>query len=309
MQLLLWFAWMGISNKNDTSLAAIPSGFFTFLEQKFGEAIIKFIFSLLIAARNGLNATTMLQLIKQSNHLPTSTTHTIERFWAHFTWLLSRGPILLQTNQHIRFMDKHLQLIASNRYTNEIANAYKVLHAFYTTQPDEFTDGNEHRSLNEPKFNELPYHAFIVDQTSFLQSTYLTDLRWIQHKLTATKFVQTILNDIYLLDAATRNTTQHIRVLIEFIERYLHALNYDAGQFYPLLKHYLNELNVESDVCKQWQHECNAITITYLDIRASPINVNDATPYGYDLITNLGGYFVASMNTKREEICVWNIAK
>lgn len=305
-----WFAWMGILDNKDRSIQAWTSELFMWLEKKFGEAIIKSTFSLLLASRNGLDVTTLLVLLKQSNHQPTTNT-TIERFWAHLTWLLSHGPILF-VNKHIQLADEFVHRIASDRYYDDIENAHEILHAFYTSQPDELTDGtdsSEHRYLNERKFIELPYHAFIVDQKSFPQSTYLTDLRWIQHKLTATKFMQTILNDIYLLDANTRNQYEHIRVLRTFIERYLQAINYDASQFYPLLKHYLNASEHTSDVCKQWLNECNAITMTYLEIQKSPVNVNDATPYGYDLIANLGGAFVASLNTKREEISVWNIAK
>lgn len=304
---------MGISDISDTSAQAIAAKFFSILEQKFGEEIIKFVFTLLIASRNGLTTTTIVKLLKQSNHLPL-TNQTIERFWSYLCWLLSQGPILLH-NKTIYLMDKYVQNIATSRYKAAIENAHRVLYEFYAGEPDEFKyAGGDYRCLNESKFNELPYHAVFVDQTTFSKSTYLTDLRWIQHKLQATKFMQTILNDIYLVERTVRNQSEHICILIRFIETYLQAINYDAGQFYPLLKHYLNAVDggvdTQHDICKKWLNDCNNLDEPYLDIRYGPMNVNaDTKPYGYDLIANLGGYFVASMSTKREEICVWNVSR
>lgn len=304
---------MGKSDIPDTSAQTIATAFFSTLEQKFGEDIIKLIFTLLIASRNGIKANTMIELLKRSNQLPLSN-QSIERFWSHFCWLLSRGPILLH-NRTVRLMDKYVHQIATARYEAAIENAHRVLHEFYAHEPDEFSDADgQHRCLNEPKFNELPYHAVVLDQPTFSESTYLTDLRWIQHKIQATKFMQTILNDIALVERTKRNQCDHIRILTTFIETYLQAINYDAGQFYPLLKHYLNAadggIDAQHDICKKWLDDCNSLGLPYLDIREGLLNTNaDAKPCGYDLIANLGGYFVASMSTKREEICVWNVSR
>lgn len=218
-------------------------------------------------------------------------------------------------NRSVHLLDKYVRSIGRTRYEAAIDSAHRVLHAFYTGAPNEFSDADgEHRCLNEPKFNELPHHTVVLDQPSFPHSTYLTDLRWIQHKLQATKCAQTILNDIYLVERAQRHQCDHIRILSTFIETYLQAINYDAGQFYSLLKHYLNAIaggvHAHHDICQRWLDECNSIAEPYLDILDGPATVNaDAKPHGYDLITNLGGYFVASMSTKREEICVWDVSK
>lgn len=299
---------MGKSDINSTTLSATTNEFFELLERTYGDDIIKDIFSLLIASRHGLTITTLIKLLKQSNHLP-NTFRTIEQFWAQFSLILSHGPILLQNNA-IRLMDAHFAVAASKRYANEIANAHRLLHAFYQLESDEFSDDKgDHHCFNQEKFNELPYHAFILDKASFPQSTYLTNLRWIQHKLNATKYVQTILNDIYLIDESTRNQHEHIQVLKTFIETHLQAINYDVSQFQPLLKHCLKDSNQSNGVFTKWLDDCNNIVITYLDIMDCPANIDNCEPYGFDLITNLGGYFVAAMSTKREEICVWNIPR
>lgn len=299
---------MGKGDINCTTLSAATNEFFELLERTYGDDIIKEIFSLLTASRHGLTITTLIKLLKQSNHLP-NTYCSIEQFWAQFSLIMNHGPILLQNNA-IRLMDAHFAAIVSKRYANEIANAHRVLHAFYQSESDEFIDDNGgHRCFNQEKFNELPYHAYILDNASFPQSTYLTDLRWIQNKLNATKYVQTILNDIYLIDESARNQCEHIQVLKTFIETHLQAINYDVSQFQPLLKHCLHDANQSNAVFKQWLDDCNNIAITYLDLMDGPANIDNCEPHGFDLITNLGGNFVASLSTKREEICVWNIPK
>lgn len=281
------------------------------LENKFGEAIVKYFSTLLITSRDGLNETEIIELLKQSKLGIDSVT----KVWISICWVMSRGPMLLQINR-IKFMDNKLKNVACKRYKDGIENAHRILHQFYSGQPNAFIDAKgKQQWYNQQKFNELPYQSFVIDPTSFAQSIYLTDLNWIQTKLKATKCVQNILNDIYLIDAETRTNCKHLEILQRFLETYIQPINYDADQFYSLFKFFLiNAMKTDDSiasnaVCTKWLSDFDAIPYTYLDILANE-GAGDGSE-GYDLLSNLGGsgYFVASLNTKREEICVWNVPR
>lgn len=255
--------------------------------------------------------------------------------WLKFCWLMSHGPMLRQNN-HIKLMDNKLKCVAIERYASNIKIAHKLLHDFYYQQPNKYAptatattttnDNIKYCSINHNKFIELPYHASIIEtelSTKFTDTIYLSELNWIQTKLSITKCVQFILNDIYLVDDNIRKTSYHLNILIEFLEINKQSINYDAQQFYPLLKYYIrkklsnnnNEFE-QNQIIKEWLIAFDTIPISYLDIIDNN-NISDE-PFndklksiGYDFITNLSGndYFVASLNTEREEICVWDVPK
>lgn len=230
-------------------------------------------------------------------------------------------------------MDDKLRCCARERYANDIQNAHEILHDFYNSQPNIFLPPNDngtiHQSINHSKFIELPYHAFIIANrsqttiTSFVESVYLCDLNWIQMKLKTTKCVQYILNDIHLIDDALRLKYPHLNLLNEFFEINKSALNYDSSQFYPLLKYFIKKhiaddsAIVQNVVVQKWIEAFETIPISYLDIVDISIDGNEnscdeaTTDNGFDFISNLGGngYFVASLNTEREEICVWDVPR
>lgn len=253
----------------------------------------------------------------------------VAQLWINFCWIMGRGPILLHTN-HIKMMDNKLKNIAKQRYKDDIKKAHVILHQHYLTQPNVSTEKHgKYHSYNISKFIELPYHAFKTDFTSststsstFDRSIYLTDLNWIQTKLKATKCVQHILNDIFLLHNQEYLKCSHLRLLLQFFEYNTRPINYDADQFYPLLKHFMTTALAkqnpdwsEDSICNKWLNDFNDISISYLDIiDDNELATKDAEckdESGYDVITNLGGngYFVASLNTLREEICVWNVPR
>lgn len=314
VQLFWWFAWLGEYNLSDTSLTSTSNKMYQTLETKFGEAIIKYLVSLLIASRDGLRETEINELLKQSKLVDDTK---VEKLWTKISWIMGRGPILLQINR-VRFMDNRLKNVAITRYADDIKRAHNILYQFYKSQPNEHVDSKQkYQWFNQQKFNELPYHAFIVDPSTYPHSLYLTDLDWIQTKLKATKCVQCILNDIYLIDGASRAKFKHLDILQRFLEIFIQPINYDADQFYPLFKHHLtskfdSESAVENDaICKKWIQDFDSISTPYLDILNAVTKTNecDDTTGGYDLIANLGGdgHFVASLSTKREEIGVWNV--
>lgn len=167
---------------------------------------------------------------------------------------------------------------------------------------------------------ELPYHAFKINSQSYITSMYLTDLSWIFDKLNATS-CEHILNDIYLVNYDERINYAHIVLLEKFLINHGRPLNYDARQFYSLMPAFVeyeirensNILN-DSNIVKEWLEHFKTIPIPYLVTLNGEENdgiTNDADKLGYDVLTNLNGkgYFVASLSTTREEICVWDVAK
>lgn len=241
--------------------------------------------------------------------------------------------MLMPTN-HIKLMDNKLKSIAKLRYADDITKAHQTLYKFYVDQPNSISDNNgKFQWYNYNKFIELPFHAYKVatsaDQSvaatlnidSFETSPYLTNLSWIYTKIKATKGVHYILNDLYLLEAGQRSKSKHLVLLQSFLEKHIRPINYDADQFYPLLKSFVQKATVddpelENDaVCRQWMEDFEAIPISYLEhVANNEVEDDDSnakTPYGYDAIVNLGGngFFVASISTAREEICVWDVSR
>lgn len=92
----------------------------------------KFIIALLLASRDGLLETEIIDIIKKSN-----LTANPPVLWAKFSWIM--GPMLLHTN-HIKLMDKLLIEIAMKRYPTEVQNAHKLLQCYFTEQPSQFVD-------------------------------------------------------------------------------------------------------------------------------------------------------------------------
>lgn len=302
----------------DISLTSICDKVFDIIETKFGKDVTKFVLSLLCASREGVSETEVIELLNDSQLVADS----VPKFWMHFCWILGRGPIFRQSNR-LTLMDNKLKCIALKRYTDDVKLAHNILHNYYTRQPDIFGDdnGSKYQWINVNKFIELPYHAHILKQ-SIAESIYVTDLHWIQTKLRATKCVQCILNDIHLISEKSRINSKPLDTLKQFLEINIRPINYDANQFYQLFKHFIKTKVADDAVLTQnatyqrWLSAFESIPISYLDIidqKVSDATSRDAQKLavGYDVIANLGGdgYFVASLSTKREEICVWNVPR
>lgn len=235
---------------------------------------------------------------------------------------------------HIKLMDSKVRAIAEQRYSGGIAKAYKLLYDYWLSQPNIFAGKNgKYQCYNYNKFIEMPYHAYKITSNanqspsnatlSFDQSEYLIDLSWLYAKLKATKCVQYVLSDVYLLNASAAGERKHIVLLKRFLETHIQALNYDAEQFYPMLKRCIKQAIKtdgtlsEDTIVKGWITNLQKISHSYLEIINSDINENDVDaqengqPCGYDSIVNLGDKecFVASLSTARGEICVYDASR
>ncbi|XP_058058731.1 uncharacterized protein LOC131209639 [Anopheles bellator] len=320
-KILWWLGWLGKTNLSDTSVSHISEQVFEILEEKFTAAIIRLIIPLLLASREGLLETEIITLLRSSNLVNGSTT----KLWTHFCWKM--GPLFLH-NKNIIVVDRTLREVAEKRYASDIQRAHRILHDYYETQPNVFVDKKgKDRSFNLRKFVELPYHKYKLDdavatttsEPLFHQSPYLTDLAWLQDKLIATGCVH-ILNDICLAGHAAATDGSHVAVLRAFFETHFKALNYDGHQLYSLMRPFLaNEVQrIGSEVLNKWLDVIANSTVPYLEkveldqeCPTGEVSTESVPPVGYDLIMNLNidGYFVISLSTEREEICVWDVPK
>ncbi|XP_055372101.1 uncharacterized protein LOC129606063 [Condylostylus longicornis] len=342
-KVLWWLAWLGVCDIEDTTTSKIVEKIFDTLEIKFGKELTEFLIAMIVAG-NGILETDLIQLLDESKIVKDSVA---SKAWFKFCWLM--GPMLLHSNLII-MMDKKIRMAASQRYSNKVNEAHKLLFDFYTKQNLIFSDKKgKYKCYNEQKLLKLPYHAFMIELSnnqqqsiaattnSFTNSIYLTDLQWIHDKLVATGCVQ-ILSDIFLAESQLNksglklDSQAHLIILKQFIETHVPELNYDGDQFYTLFNSYIqnssktNPIILKSNIINKWKEYLIGIKSTYLE-RLNQLtpsneeqngpNIDDKTiddndkKTRFDNIMNLNGkgYFVASISTSREEICVWDVSK
>jgi hypothetical protein len=184
-------------------------------------------------------------------------------------------------------------------------------------------------SFNTRKFIELPFHSFKIDKKEFEISQYLTSLQWLHDKIDSTSCVQ-ILQDIYLISPPKQSSemspnvhhkfAEHLEFLISFLQIHFKSLNYDAQQLYSLLSTFIKIESAKrseiasNSIIQKWKMEIedgNLLRIERLrvDNAEEETEKDDGNKNGHDFLinTNQDERFVISLNTDREEICVWNI--
>uniref|UniRef100_A0A0K8TLW2 Putative wd40 domain protein n=1 Tax=Tabanus bromius TaxID=304241 RepID=A0A0K8TLW2_TABBR len=324
-KILWWLAWLGSFEIPDTKLPTIINKVFETIESKFSPEIVGFLLSMLVASKNGLPESDLIALFIESQTVKDCSP---ARLWLRFCWLM--GPMLLH-NDLINIMDKKLRSAALERYSTQVKEANRILSDYFKKQELTLVDKKgKYKCYNTQKLLQLPYYAFMIEKNqqqeqAFSRSKYLTDLQWIHDKLVATGCVQ-ILSDIYLVENYLKSkgdsldSQKHLHLLKRFIESHIRELNYDGDQFYALLYSYIQQqikktpqVNEDSFI-KQWNEYLAGIKSTYLE-RLNEFVVHEQgendkkKSIGFDAIMNLGGkgYFVASISTEREEICVWDV--
>lgn len=65
-KILWWLAWLGVDHLDNVTLNSGCSKIFDSLEMKFDESLIRFIFSILIASREGLTEPEVVSLIQKT---------------------------------------------------------------------------------------------------------------------------------------------------------------------------------------------------------------------------------------------------
>lgn len=161
--------------------------------------------------------------------------------------------------------------------------------------------------------DELPYQTYQLG-VDLYTSTYLTDIFWIYDKICGSSCYQ-ILEDINLQGVTTN---EFINVLKDFIEINASILNYDGKQFYSCLYKYLkekndkNELRVENNDTKLAQIYSETIVPPVLSFVPNNFAVMEPIKETiFDLLVRLPNtdQFVATLSTKNEELCVWDVLK
>lgn len=148
---------------------------------------------------------------------------------------------------------------------------------------------------------------------------YFMNLQWLADKVQAVDPV-CLLNDILVAEALTATTDQpyiHISLLKDFLKDNIYELNYDGQQFYTLIKYYIkscirkNNLLNDNQIVRSWLETSNELVIPFLDILNTHLGDNtfETEENTIDALVNLPhpGYFVASISTKKEEICIWDV--
>lgn len=147
---------------------------------------------------------------------------------------------------------------------------------------------------------------------------YFTDLQWIADKVHSNG-PAFLMCDILVSEKLSKITEQswiHITFLKDFLKTFMRELNYDGHQFFTLIKYYL-KVRIRDDVTlkddekiRSWLEFTNEIEIPFMEI----LNYNlgsdeEASTSSYDVLINLPqkGYYVASISTEREEICIWDV--
>uniref|UniRef100_A0A6B2E7D3 Putative angio-associated migratory cell protein n=1 Tax=Phlebotomus kandelakii TaxID=1109342 RepID=A0A6B2E7D3_9DIPT len=307
-KILWWLAWLGVKFLKNTSLDFISKEIFEQLEKRFTKRTTSHIISLIIASPHGIMETELMELIgdklEKSHGSPA-------QLWLSFSWFM--GPLLRHSN-NVSIMDRLIHKIAKERYSAEVQAAHITLHDYYSSRESTFVSSSgKTQCLNMRKYMNLPYHAYHKNQSSFATSSYLTDLTWIYNKIKCTGCIH-MLSDIALCSDAK---AEHLRVLDRFIRDHFSALNYDVQQFYSLLKAHLRTVPDGDATVGSWRKalsENDVICLEYvkeIDLKSeSSKNASDAL-MKCDAIINLSGqgYFVASIRTEKEEICIWDVAR
>ncbi|XP_055680807.1 uncharacterized protein LOC129788618 [Lutzomyia longipalpis] len=303
-KILWWFAWLGVKSLKNTTLDYISNEVFELLERRFTKRTTSHIIALIVASPHGITETEIMHLIgdkmEKSYGSPA-------QLWLSFSWFM--GPLLRHSN-NVSIMDRLILKIAKDRYSAEICEAHTILCNYYTSQDSTFVSSSgKTQCLNMRKYMNLPYHVYQMNPSSFATSTYLTDLSWIYNKIKCTGCIY-ILSDISL---CSDNKAEHLNVLEKFIRDHFYALNYDVQQFYALLKANLKAHPDGDPTIGAWKKSISENDMICLEV-VKEIDLKDSPPdptSKYDNIVNLcgKGYFVASIRTEKEEICIWDVER
>uniref|UniRef100_A0A1B0GMQ4 ORC1/DEAH AAA+ ATPase domain-containing protein n=1 Tax=Phlebotomus papatasi TaxID=29031 RepID=A0A1B0GMQ4_PHLPP len=294
-KILWWLAWLGVKSLKNTSLDFVTNEVFEQLEKRFTKRTTNHIISLIIASPHGIMETEIMELIgdklEKSHGSPA-------QLWLSFSWFM--GPLLRHSN-NVSIMDRSPRRDIVQKFKQPtVYFMITILHEILLI-------------LNMRKYMNLPYHAYQKDPSGFANSLYLTDLSWIYNKIKCTGCVH-MLSDIAL---SSDRKADHLNILEKFLRDHFTALNYDVQQFYSLLKADLKASDSADPRVVSWRKTLSEIDVICLEIvkeiELKSESSNDAANAALkcDSIINLGGkgYFVASIRTEKEEICIWDVER
>ncbi|XP_073824687.1 uncharacterized protein [Musca autumnalis] len=319
---LWWLAWLGHTSVTIANISEMLDKLLQVIESKFSSDYAEILMLMISLSQWGIRESDCVDIFQRSTQLDA---HAAFRIWSKFCWLL--GPMLF-TVRNIRIADKSLRNAIMRKYKHKHAHVHQIIREFYDRQENFFTNPNDIIPIyNAEKYLKLPYHHFcnvMEDHTGLnkveilFHCFYFTELQWMADKVHATGAAQ-LMSDVLICEQLANITVQpytHIRILKDFLCHYMYELNYDGHQFFTLIKFYMksrirDDSSLKDDqIIRSWLETTNELDIPFLDIINK--SVGDELECGktsYDALVNLPhqGFFIASISTDREEICVWDI--
>ncbi|XP_023296388.2 uncharacterized protein LOC111679120 [Lucilia cuprina] len=319
---LWWLAWLGHTSISMTDISEMLGKILQVMESKFSSDHSEIMMLILSLSEWGIRESDCIDIFHRISQIDAQVAF---RVWSKFCWLM--GPMLL-TIRNIRIADKSFRNAILSRYKSKHAHVHQIIREYFDRQENYFTGLKEIVPIyNYQKFLKLPYHHFcnVMEDHLGLNKVeilfhcfYFTELQWMADKVHATGPAH-LMSDVLISEKISGTSDQpyvHIRLLKDFLKKYMHELNYDGHQFFTLIKFYMKSriredpsLN-DDQIIRSWLECTNELEIPFLDI----INTNfgDELQTGkisYDVIVNLPhpGFFVASISTEREEICIWDV--
>uniref|UniRef100_A0A1I8N5J7 Uncharacterized protein n=1 Tax=Musca domestica TaxID=7370 RepID=A0A1I8N5J7_MUSDO len=319
---LWWLAWLGHTSVTIVNIAEMLDKLLQVIESKFSNDYAEILMLMISLSQWGIRETDCVDIFQRATQMDA---HAAFRIWSKFCWLL--GPMLLNV-RNIRIADKSLRNAIMHKYKHKHAHVHQIIREFFDRQENFFTNSNDITPIyNTEKYIKLPYHHFcnvMEDHTGLnkmeilFHSFYFTELQWMADKVHATG-PSHLMNDVLTCEHMANIKSQpyaHIRILKDFLCQYMYELNYDGHQFFTLIKFYIktriaDDPSLKDDqIIRSWLETANELEVPFLDI----INKSFGDELGsgktsYDALVNLPhqGFFIASISTDREEICVWDI--
>lgn len=171
--------------------------------------------------------------------------------------------------------------------------------------------------LNERKFTELPYQFSILESDTFDTSEFLTDLGWIQKKITCTG-CSGLLYDLFLAkkQTTTKQSEPHLVLLRELITSNYTALNYDGSMLTVFVSNYIRdhgdkfETRLPATIRSKWSDFVSQVSSTCL----SPLNdvqcdAEDKPQYDMIFNSTVPGYFIIALSKENHEVSVWDVKR
>ncbi|XP_061399057.1 uncharacterized protein LOC133334745 [Musca vetustissima] len=319
---LWWLAWLGHTSVVIANITEMVDKMLEVFESKFPNDYAEILMLIISLSQWGIRESDCVEIFQRTAQLDA---HAAFRIWSKFCWLL--GPMLL-TVRNIRIADKEFRNVIMHKYKHKHAHVHQSIREFYDRQENLFTNPNDIIPIyNAEKYLKLPYHHFcnvMEDHTGLnkveilFHCYYFTELQWMADKVNATGAAH-LMSDVLICEQLANLQNQpyiHIRVLKDFLCQYMFELNYDGQQFFTLIKFYMKsrireDASLKDDqIIRSWLETTHELEVPFLDIINKSVGEElDSGKTSYDALVNLPhqGFFIASISTDREEICVWDI--
>lgn len=222
------------------------------------------------------------------------------------------GP-LLHHGTLIKIMDSEVGKEAGARYAGRTQAQRSQLLAYFSAQDSEIDGG---KRLNLRKFTELPYQSSQLEPDTFDTSDFLTDLGWIQNKISCTG-CSGLLYDLSLAAKQQSQQKPHLVLLRELITSNYTALNYDGSMLTIVVSNYVRDCGDEFEtrlapvpaIRSKWLNFVQHLSGTCL-MPLNNVQCGDETTQ-VDMIFNssVAGNFILALSKDGNELSVWDVKK